>query len=127
MDSNDQTFSIRRRAHSFRHASRGVVAMLASQHNAWVHALATLAVVVLGWTLGVSAVEWCLLLLAMVIVWVAEALNTALESLCDVVSPDFHPLVRRSKDIAAGGVLLGAMGAAVLGTIIFLPYLLLLL
>ena len=58
------------------------------------------------------------------VLWVVEALNTAFEYLCDVVSPEFHPLVRKSKDIAAGAVLLSAVGAAAIGLIIFVPYLL---
>jgi diacylglycerol kinase (ATP) len=55
-------------------------------------------------------------------VWVVEALNTAFELLCDVASPEFHPLVKKSKDVAAGAVLLSAIGAATIGLVIFLPY-----
>lgn len=55
-------------------------------------------------------------------VWIAEALNTAFEHLCDVVSPEFHASVKLSKDIAAGGVLICAVGAMILGVMIFVPY-----
>lgn len=124
MDKKEQAFSIGGRARSFQHAFRGIAELLGTQHNAWIHALATLAVVVVGWILEVSALEWCALILAMMFVWVAEALNTAFEYLCDVACSDFHPLVRKAKDIAAGGVLLSAIGAALVGFIIFLPRLL---
>lgn len=98
--------------------------MLASQHNAWIHAAATLAVVALGLHLQIPRMEWCVLVLAIVSVWTAEALNTAFEFLCDVASPEFHPLVEKAKDVAAAAVLLSAVGAAVVGLIVFLPYLL---
>lgn len=124
MDREKETISIRGRLRSFRHAFGGIADLLVTQHNAWIHALATVCVIVVGLSSGVSAIEWCVLILAMMVVWVAEALNTAIEYLCDVASPDFHPLVKKSKDIAAGGVLLSAIGAAVLGFIILLPRLL---
>ena len=101
--------------------------MLKSQHNAWVHLVATLCVVLVGLFCGVTVTEWCFLIIAIMVVWVAEALNTALELLCDVASPDFHPLIKKSKDVAAGGVLLSALGAVSIGLIIFAPYLLALL
>ena len=68
-------------------------------------------------------IEWAILILAMMAVWTAEALNTAFEFLCDVASPEFHPLVEKAKDVAAGGVLISALGAASLGAVILLPYL----
>ena len=96
--------------------------MLRSQRHAWIHLTATLAVCIAGIGLGVTRVEWCWLIIAVVSVWTAEALNTALEFLCDVASPDFHPLVENAKDVAAGAVLICAAGAAVIGLIIFLPH-----
>ena len=70
----------------------------------------------------VSAADWCWIILAISIVWTAEALNTAFEFLADAASPEFHPLVRDAKDVAAGAVLLTAVAAAVIGAIIFWPY-----
>jgi diacylglycerol kinase (ATP) len=123
MHNNPEVFSFTGRIRSVTHAVRGIVEMLKSQHNAWLHAVATVAVTVLGFVLEITRVEWCLLVLAMVLVWVAEALNTAFEFLCDVASPNFHPIVKHSKDVAAGAVLLSAVGAVILGLIVFLPYL----
>jgi diacylglycerol kinase (ATP) len=119
-------FSVAARVRSFGHAFAGVAALLTTQHNAWIHALATVAVLVAGVVLRVSALEWALLCLAIGLVWLAEGLNTALEALCDRVAPEPHPLVRRAKDVAAGGVLLAACAAAAAGLIIFLPKLLVL-
>jgi diacylglycerol kinase (ATP) len=124
MHENSDTFSFSGRVRSTLHAGQGILAMLKSQHNAWVHAFATVCVVIAGIVFDVSAMEWCLLILAMVGVWVAEGLNTAFEFLCDVASPEFHPLVKQSKDVAAGAVLLSAIGAAAIGLIVLGPYLL---
>jgi len=98
--------------------------MLATQHNAWIHALATAVVVTAGAVVGLGRGEWLAVVLAIVAVWTAEAINTAFEALCDVASPDFHPLVERAKDIAAGAVLICAIGAIVVGGIVFGPHLL---
>lgn len=117
-------FSVAARARSFRYAARGVLALLRSQHNAWIHAAASAAVVGLGFFVGLSRLEWCLVVLAMTAVWTAEAVNTAFEALCDVASPEPHPVVERAKDVAAGAVLLAAVGAAVVGVLVFGPHLL---
>jgi diacylglycerol kinase (ATP) len=124
MTRSADTFSFGGRVRSGLFAIHGISELLKTQHNAWIHATATLAVIAAGMIFGVSAIEWCLLVVVITGVWVAEALNTALEFLCDVASPEFHPLVKKTKDIAAGGVLLSAIGAAVVGLVIFLPYLL---
>lgn len=98
--------------------------MLLSQHNAWLHAVATLVVLGSGLYTRLGRMEWCALALSVVAVWTAESLNTALEFLCDVASPDFHPLVEKAKDVAAGAVLICALGAATIGALIFTPYVL---
>jgi diacylglycerol kinase (ATP) len=116
-------FSFAARLRSFVFAGRGIRTMLASQHNAWIHAAAALSVIALGVHLDISRFDWCVLVLAIMSVWTAEALNTAFEFLCDVASPEFHPLVEKAKDVAAAAVLLSAIGAAVVGLIVFAPYL----
>ncbi|AWN16729.1 diacylglycerol kinase family protein [Salinisphaera sp. LB1] len=122
---NDSTapFTFIGRIRSMRYAIAGIGELLVSQHNAWVHAAATAVVVCLGLIVGVTPIEWCVLILAITTVWVAEALNTAFELLCDVASPDFHPVVKKAKDVAAGAVLLSALGSVAIGLIVFLPYL----
>ncbi len=122
--STEDEFSLGARARSFGYAFRGVAVLLATQHNAWIHAAATAAVVAAGVSFGVSALEWALLCLAMGLVWLAEGLNTALEALCDRVAPEPDPLVQRAKDLAAAGVLLAACAAAAAGLLVFVPKLL---
>ena len=122
MNNTHDTFSFSGRIRSGTHALHGILEMLKSQHNAWVHLVATLCVIVAGVIFGISNTHWCLLVLVVTIVWVAEGLNTAFEFLCDVASPEFHPLVKKSKDVAAGAVLLSAVGAVIVGLFIFIPY-----
>ena len=111
------------RLKSVRHALAGIAVMLRTQHNAWLHLAATLGVIAAGFALKIDANDWRWLVVAIVLVWVSEAVNTAFEHLCDVVSPDFHAAVKLSKDIADGAVLIAAIGAVALGVLIFLPYL----
>lgn len=105
-----------------RHAVAGIGTMLRTQHNAWIHSLATVLVVATGWSLQLSRMEWALTVVAITAVWAAEAINTAFELLCDVASPDFHPMVKQSKDVAAGAVLLSAIGAVVIAVLVFGPH-----
>ena len=116
-------FSFRERAGSFRHAFSGLGFMLRTQHNAWLHAVATLLAVAAGVALGLGGADWKWLVLTIVMVWVAETMNTAFEHLCDVVSPDYHASVKVAKDVAAAAVLICAFGAVVMAWLIFAPYL----
>ena len=96
--------------------------MLRSQYNAWLHALATFIICSVGFALKINNMEWCWILLAIMSVWMAEALNTALEFLADAALPQYHPLVQKAKDVAAGAVLITAIGAVVIGVLVFGPY-----
>jgi diacylglycerol kinase (ATP) len=117
-------FSILARLKSFQYAFAGIAYMLRTQHNAWLHLLATIGVIAAGFALEISASDWRWLVVAIVLVWVAEAINTAFEHLCDVVQPEFHASVQRSKDIAAGAVLICVIGAVIIGVQVFAPYVL---
>ena len=114
-------FSPVRRWKSFGHAFRGLAYLLRSQPHARLHALATVVVAGLGYALKISRGEGLALVLAVGLVWMAEAVNTAVESLADAVHPDHHPLVGRAKDVAAAGVLVSALAALVVGLLIFIP------
>ena len=109
----------RRRLRSVAFAWRGMRLIVRTQPNARLHVVATLAACLLGFALQISRIEWCVILIAIVAVWTAEALNTALEFLCDVASPDFHPLIEQAKDVAAGGVLISSVGAALVALLIY--------
>lgn len=115
------------RAASVSCALRGIGLLVLQETNARVHAIATVTVLIAGAAFRIPPGEWAAVALAVTLVWVAEAVNTAFEMLCDVVSPDPHPGVARAKDVAAGAVLIAAFGAVAVGAVIFLPYLLALL
>ena len=121
--STPRKFSIRARGASFSHAVRGLRFMMQTQHNAWLHAAATVAVCVAAAGFQITRVEWCLIVLSMMSVWTAEAFNTALECLTDLASPELHPLAGKAKDVAAAAVLITAVGAATIGVVVFTPYL----
>jgi len=121
---NNDSFSLINRVKSFGHAFGGLKLTVKTQHNAWVHVVVTIIVFVLAFILDISRVEWALIIIAIVAVWGAEAMNTAFELLCDVTSPEFHPIVKQAKDVAAGAVLICVIGSVIVGFIVFLPYLL---
>src|SRR6195256_1336032 len=110
------------RIRSFKCAFRGLWVMIASQHNAGIHAAATIVVVIVSFYFHLSRAEWCWIILAVISVWTAEALNTAFEFLTDVASPEFHPLAEKAKDVAAGAVLITAIGSVLIGMVIFGPH-----
>jgi diacylglycerol kinase (ATP) len=107
---------------SFQYAFQGL-RRLYRERNARIHAAVTVLVIGLGWALGLPPLEWVLLALAATLVWVAEAMNTALEVLSDAVIPEHNPLIGAAKDVAAGAVLLAAIGAVVVGLLVFVPHL----
>ena len=105
---------------SFRHAFRGF-GFLLEENNAKFHLLASVIVLLLGFYVKLSAVEWTIILTQIGLVFAAETFNTAIEKLCDFVSPEHQPLIGKVKDLAAAGVLIVAFVAAIIGIIIFLP------
>ncbi|WP_347879327.1 diacylglycerol kinase family protein [Hymenobacter defluvii] len=115
---------LRKRIASFGHAFRGVGSALRSEVHLRFHALATVVVVGLGFYFDITRTEWALVAAAVGSVWSAELVNTAVEAVVDLVSPDYHPLAGKAKDVAAAAVLLAALGALVVGLLIFVPRLL---
>lgn len=110
-----------KRFQSFTHAFRGAKTLVATQHNAWIHLLATALVLLTGKLVGVGTFEWIALLFAIALVWMAEAMNTAIEFLADEVSMERRDRIKKSKDLAAFGVLVASITAAVIGLMIFVP------
>lgn len=115
-------FSLSARAKSVSYAIAGLGFVIRNEHNARIHIAAAILVLTAGLFYQISAPDWLILILAIVGVWFAETMNTAFEYLCDVVSPQKNEAVRHAKDIAAGAVLITAMGAALIGVIILYPY-----
>jgi len=97
--------------------------MLRDEPNAPVHAVVTALVIAAGLVLGIGKLEWIAVIVAIMAVWVAEGFNTSIERIGDAVSPGHDPLIGKAKDVAAGAVLLSAMGAAMIGLLVFGPYL----
>ena len=121
MKNHAPKWTLRDRLRSFTFAFSGLKILLKTQHNSWIHLALTGVVLAVGALLHISPIEWCLLTLAMAGVWITETLNTAIEFLTDLVSPEFHPKAGQVKDLAAAAVLISAIGAAVVGMIVFLP------
>lgn len=117
-----QGFSLRARLASFRYAFNGLLTMVVEQHNARLHLVAAMAVLGLGVLTGLTSLEWMLVLLAITLVWMAEALNTALEYLADAAVPETHELVGKAKDVAAAGVLIAAAFALIVALWAFWPF-----
>lgn len=99
----------------------GFKSAIKSERNMKIHVLATLIVTALGFILGLEPLEWVACIFSIVIVIGSEMLNTAIETIVDIVSPNINPLAKKAKDIAAGAVLVLAMGALAVGLIIFIP------
>ncbi|MDE6481162.1 MAG: diacylglycerol kinase family protein [Muribaculaceae bacterium] len=117
----EENFSFRKRAKSFGYAFNGIATLLRDEHNSRIHVAAMAAVVILGFILGITNIEWCIVALCCGGVLMAEAMNSAVEAIADLVSPEYHPLIKKAKDVGAAGVLMMAIAAAAAGLIIFLP------
>jgi diacylglycerol kinase (ATP) len=109
---------------SFRHAFAGWWYVLRTQRNAWIHAVATLATAGLAVYLRVDWRDWASLLLAIGMVWLAEFINSALEAIVDLASPEVHPLAKVGKDVGAAAVLIAAGVAVLVGLVTLGPPLL---
>jgi len=113
-----------KRAISFRHAFSGIAYALRTQPNTWIHVAATVAVLLLAILLRLPAVHVAILILTIGVVWTAELVNTSIEALVDLASPNHHPLAKISKDPAAAAVLAAAVAAVLVGLLILGPPLL---
>lgn len=111
--------NIRKMLRSFGYAFEGVSSLFLYENNARFHLLAAIGVVLAGIGFDIDLKEWALIALAIGGVWAAEAFNTALEKLCDLVSPGVHPQIKAIKDLSAAGVLIMAGVALVIGVLIF--------
>jgi len=107
---------------SFAHAFAGLRTLLLSQRNARIHLSATVVVVAAGIYLRLFDFEWVMVIGAIALVWIAEALNTALEFLADEVTLEKRDRIRKAKDVAALGVLVAAAAAVLFGLVAFLPH-----
>lgn len=109
---------VRKVLRSFRFAAQGIIDLFRFENNAKVHLLIAVIVIVAGLWLQLSVVEWAILVTQIGLVWAAEAFNTAIEKLCDFVSPGIHPQIKAIKDLSSGAVLILAITAVVTGLLI---------
>jgi diacylglycerol kinase len=114
---------LRGRGRSFFHAGSGLVRLVREEKNAQIHLLATMVVAIAGVWVRLSAMDWSVIVLCIALVWAAEAANAALERVADVVSTQHHPMIGAAKDLAAAAVLVAALGAALVGGLVFYPHL----
>ncbi|HEX6740334.1 MAG TPA: diacylglycerol kinase family protein [Sphingomicrobium sp.] len=122
MSARRSPFSIHQRIQSFRYAWAGLRHFAAHEHNGWIHAGATVAVLAAAIYFRLSAEEWRWIILAIALVWLAEALNTAIERLADAVTLEPNANIGYAKDVAAGAVLAAAAFAVLIGLTIFIPH-----
>jgi diacylglycerol kinase (ATP) len=121
----NQSFSVRQRLKSFSHAFRGLALLLKVEHNAWIHTVATILVIAAGFFFHISTAEWIAVTIVIGLVFMAEGFNSAIEALCDHITPEYSHAIKRIKDLAAGAVLVAAITAAIVGLLVFVPKLLL--
>jgi len=119
-----EKFSIKKRFRSLGFAFEGLYSFFSSQHNALLHAIATVFALVMGIVFNLSRLEWLFIVFAIGLVWMAELFNTAIENLCDKICPEKDPQIKFIKDVAAAAVLSTAFLALITACIIFIPKLL---
>jgi len=118
---SQEEFSIRARIRSFKYAFEGIAVFFQSEHNAWLHFMATVAVFTLATLVGVTKNELLALVFAIGFVWVAEMFNTCIERIMDFISDQRHKDIKFIKDLASGAVLVAAITALAVGAIVFIP------
>jgi diacylglycerol kinase len=112
---------INSRIAAFGHAFRGWGHVIKTQQNAWIHSLVASVVIALGVWLNLSTSDWAILVLTIAMVFTAEFINTAIEAVLDLASPNYHPLAKVGKDVGAGAVLVAALAAVIVGLLILGP------
>lgn len=117
----NEKFSIRARAGSFGYAFKGLKNLLRYEHNAIIHLVATILVIIVGLLLGLQTWEWIVLSFAAGFVWVTEILNTCIERIMDYLSTECDPKIGVIKDLAAGAVLVAAITAVIAGGFVLIP------
>lgn len=114
-------FTLKKRLKSFKFAFNGIILLITREHNAWIHCFVTVCVIIAGFAFDISTTEWIAVTFAIGTVLAAEAVNSSIEAIADLVSPGYNEAIKRTKDLAAGAVLILAISAAIVGLIIFIP------
>jgi diacylglycerol kinase (ATP) len=123
MENKDQLFNLRKHlGRCFKFAWKGIYTFYTEEYNARIHSVLAVMVIAAGFYFNITKTEWISVIACCGLVIAAEAINTAIERLVDLVSPAYHPLAGKVKDVAAGAVLICTIASAIIGLIIFIPY-----
>ena len=114
-------FSLKSRLGSFRFAVNGLLLLLKNEHNSRIHLLAAIIAIVMGIIMKIDHYEWSLLIIVIGAVFLTELLNSSIESLADLIDPEWNELIMRAKDYSAAAVLISAIVAIIVGGLIFIP------
>jgi len=109
------------RVKAFKYAFSGLWTVLRTQRNAWIHSIFSLAVIIMAFWLQLPANDWAILILTIALVWGAEIINTSIETIINLASPEQHPLAKDGKDLGAAAVLVAAMASVLIGLLILGP------
>lgn len=121
MNSVKQSFSFRKRIISFSYALCGLKILIKEEHNLRIHLFASVFVLVASFVFKINNIEWLFIIFSIGLVIITETINTAIENICDFISPEKHKMIKKIKDISAAAVLLASIFAGTVGVIVFLP------
>jgi len=114
-------FSLKNRFGSFKFAFNGLCSLLKNEHNSRIHLIAAIIAIAMGIVLKINYIEWSLLIIVTGVVFLSELLNSSLESLSDIINPEWNEQIRKAKDYAAAAVLISAIISVIVGGLIFIP------
>lgn len=117
----NEQFSRKKRLKSFKHAFNGIKVLLKEEHNSRIHVFASIIVIFLGIFLKISNTEWFIIFILIGFIFALELVNSAIENICDLVSPERNDYIKKAKDQGAAAVLIFAIVSAIIGLWIFIP------
>jgi len=120
-ETNKTGFSLKERILSFKYAFNGLRILFSKEHNARIHLVITIIAVTIAIILNISSVEWLIILVLIALVFSLEIVNSAIENICNYISPEWHTAIKKIKDLSAAAVLVAAIISIICGLIIFVP------
>ncbi len=121
MDKEQKKFSIKERLLTFKYVFSGLCVLWKEEHNARIHIIVSVSVLILSFLFRILLTEWLIVLILIALVLSLEIINTAIENICDYVSPEWHQKIKKIKDLSAAAVFVAAVVSVICGFIIFLP------
>jgi diacylglycerol kinase (ATP) len=121
MKKKGESFTVKARFRSFKHAFTGVIYFFKTEHNAFIHLVAAIAAITVGLWLSISRLDWIIIISMIGLVFTAELFNSAIEKIGDSITSEYSDNIKKAKDYAAAAVLITALAVAIVGLIIFIP------